>query len=384
MTLEQRLADEVSADLDGWVQAVLTTVAAELPDLVGDDTAAELATSSSRALLSEFAAALRLGDVATSYRAPIAALGFARHLARSSVPLAGLLRSYRLGQELLFERAADLAAPDEIDGVRRVGLLTFRFVDAVVGEVTEAFEREREAFLRGSLARRDRMLARLLDGAEVPTAEAERVLGRRMSGQHLALIAWSSEESDSEALASSLRAVWEAFGDRAPLVQPGAAGEVFAWVVPGELPSRAALERLLPSGARLAFGEPGQDRAGFVGSRRHADAARRTARYVDSTIVAYRDIRLLHLLLADHAAALSFAHDELGELGADEHADLRRTLWVFLDSGRDSTATAARLGVHRNTVMRRLARATELLGSPSEERTAELLVALVILGAGKV
>ncbi|MCW2855892.1 MAG: hypothetical protein JWR52_1507 [Marmoricola sp.] len=378
MTLERRLAAEVSAGLDGWVDAVVSRVAAEVPDLVGDDTAAELATSSSRALLSEFAAALTQGDVATAYRAPIAALGFARHLARSSVPLAGLLRSYRLGQELLFERAAQLAEPGELDGLHRVGLLTFRFVDAVVGEVTEAFEREREASLRGSLARRERLVSRLLDGAEVPLAEIERVLGQRMSGRHLALIAWSPDEPDGETLATRLRGVWESFGPDAPLVIPGAAGDVFAWVVPGGADEPTLS---LPSGVRLAIGEAGTGLAGFIGSRRQADAARRTARYVESAVVRYRDIRLLHLLVHDHPAALAFAAEELGDLAADEHGDLRRTLWVYLDSGRDSTATAARLAIHRNTVMRRLARAGELLGAPTEDRTAELLVALLVLGA---
>ncbi len=355
-------------------------VATEVPDLVGDDTAVELAASSSRALLSEFAAALTQDDVATTYRAPIAALGFARHVARSSVALAGLLRSYRLGQELLFERAAQLAEPDDPEGLRRVGLLTFGFVDDVMGEVTEAFEREREASLRGSLARRDQLVSRLLEGADVPLAEVERVLGRRMSGRHLAVVAWSSDERDGEVLATSLRGVWEAFGPDAPLVIPGAAGDVFAWVVPG-FGDHTGVSRLLPAGVRLAIGNTGTGLAGFVSSRRQADAARRTARYLDNAVVAYRDVRLLHLLLHDHAAALAFAREELGDLAAVEHAELRTTLRAFLDTGRDSTATAARLGIHRNTVMRRLSRATELLGSPTEERAAELSAALVILSA---
>jgi hypothetical protein len=382
MTLERRLADEVSADLDLWVDAVLARIAVEVPDLVGDDAAAELAASSSRALLAEFAAALTQGDVATAYRAPLAALGFARHLARSSVALSGLLRSYRLGQEQLFLRAADLAEPGELDGLRRVGLLTFRFVDAVVGEVTEAFEREREASLRGSLARRERLLGQLLDGAQIPRAEVETVLGRRMAGRHLAMVAWSADNRDGEVLADGLRGVWDYFGARAPLVVPGAAGEVFGWVEPAaDGVDPAALALLLPSGVRLALGEPGEGQPGFVSSRRQADAARRAGRYVDAPVVRYRDIRLLHLLVRDHAAALVFARDELGELAAEEHGQLRRTLWAYLDSGRDATATAARLGVHRNTVMRRLGRA-EVLGADATDGSAELMAALLVLGAG--
>ena len=43
------------------------------------------------------------------YHAPAAALAFGRHLAREGVQLASILRAYRLGQEVLFARAAELA-----------------------------------------------------------------------------------------------------------------------------------------------------------------------------------------------------------------------------------------------------------------------------------
>jgi DNA-binding PucR family transcriptional regulator len=46
----------------------------------------------------------------------------------------------------------------------------------------------------------------------------------------------------------------------------------------------------------------------------------------------------------------------------DQPGDLLRTLTAYLDAESSLTETAAVLGVHRNTVAARVARAQELLG----------------------
>ncbi|MFL6062494.1 MAG: hypothetical protein ACJ72E_14775, partial [Marmoricola sp.] len=131
MNLEQRLVADLRRDPGVWTSQVLQRVAAEVPDLVRDDVAVDLATSSTAGLLEGFSEVLDAGALPTGIHAPVSALGFARHLARTSTSIVGLLRSYRLGQEVLFERAAALADSGDLDGLHRVGVLTFRFVDAV-------------------------------------------------------------------------------------------------------------------------------------------------------------------------------------------------------------------------------------------------------------
>lgn len=383
--LEYHLADELDRNVATWADAVIDRVAVEVPALVADDERVALARESSRALLSEFASTLRIGLPEDGSRAPAAALGFARHLARRSVPLAGLLRSYRLGQELLFSRAAELGAgAGDTEGVARVGLLTFRYVDGVVSEVAEAFETEREAFLRGALARRERLVSDLLAGADVDLAAAEVTLGRRLGGRHLAVIAWRTEGSpDPEAVVSAIRPLLATVGQGRPLTLLGASGDVYAWTTPRSEGDNDELdiEQLRAAGVRVALGLPGRGLDGFLASRRQADAARHVSHLRgDDVVLRYADVALLHLLLRDPVAAAAFAREQLGELAAAEPrlATLRRTLATYLAHGRDASATAIALGVHRNTVARRLARAEHLVGRDLGGRTDELSVALTI------
>jgi DNA-binding PucR family transcriptional regulator len=49
---------------------------------------------------------------------------------------------------------------------------------------------------------------------------------------------------------------------------------------------------------------------------------------------------------------------------------------VFLDEADNAPRTAERLHTHRNTVLQRVARATELLGRPPGERRLALELAL--------
>jgi hypothetical protein len=384
--LQQLFAAEIQADPDAWVAGVLERVRADVPGLIRDDRAGGLAAASSRSLLVEFAAAL-VGDPEVPARAPEPALQFARYLARTDVPLSLLLRSFRIGQELLFSRAAELVDDGDLAGLRDVGLLTFRYVDVVAGEAAEIFDREREAVLRGSALRRERLVARLLAGEEPPTSEVERVLGWRMHGAHRAAVAWAGEGESEAALRGVVRRVLAWAGPGAALTMPGPSGELYAWVHPSSADLAAVpaelVDALAAAGVRVAFGDAATDLAGFVASRRQAETVRRLARYLPSrTVLVHADVALLNLLLADPAAAAGFVASELGALAAEEHRELRSTALVYLEHGQDTTATAAALGVHRNTVMRRLARAHGLLGRDLARRPTETLVGLLLADVG--
>src|SRR5947208_16738457 len=100
-TLEAALAADVKQNGARYAGAVLGRVDVEVPELLSDEQRARLARASTAALLDEFAEALRLG-LDRGFHAPPAAIAFARHLAREAVPLASVLRSYRLGQQAVF------------------------------------------------------------------------------------------------------------------------------------------------------------------------------------------------------------------------------------------------------------------------------------------
>ncbi|MBY8863393.1 helix-turn-helix domain-containing protein [Nocardia sp. CA2R105] len=67
-----------------------------------------------------------------------------------------------------------------------------------------------------------------------------------------------------------------------------------------------------------------------------------------------------------------------GPLAAESSAAqrLRETLRVFLEEADHAPRTARRLHTHRNTVLRRIVRATQLLGYPPGERRLAVMLAL--------
>jgi DNA-binding PucR family transcriptional regulator len=91
-------------------------------------------------------------------------------------------------------------------------------------------------------------------------------------------------------------------------------------------------------------------------------------------------VALATVLLRDRDAARAFAADELGGLAAPTRAaaELRETLSAYFANGHDQSRTADVLGVHRNTIAKRLRRAEATLGRPITSRPRELEAALTI------
>jgi DNA-binding PucR family transcriptional regulator len=387
-SLETRLADELDQRTHEYAGLVLDRIAVEVPELLADERSRVLARTGSQALLREFGTALRheLGSI--HYHAPTAALAFSRHLAREGVSLAAILRSYRLGQEVLFARAAELAseAPsdgDAVSALARIGTVSFRFVDGAMTDVAHEYETQRELFIRGTLAQRASTLQALLSGRAVDIGVAERTLGRRLDGPHLAIVAWSADlAADSDAIANAAQELLRAIGQGRPLIVTDTPGEATIWTTPASnaIPVHD-LAALLPAGTRAGIGRPGSGTDGFVTTKRQADLARSVAGTRHAAAVTfYDDAALAAVLLRDREAARAFAADELGELAADTRAarELRETLATLFASQYDQSRTADVLGVHRNTIAKRLRRAEAILGSPITSRPRELEAALLI------
>ena len=373
--------------LDAQTAAVMAEVARSTPALVADAELRTLGTAAARALLEEFATALALDLAPDTLTVPPPLIAYARRLAQAGVPLADVLRSYRLGQELVF---ADLftqlrGQPDSIELIEQVSQRSFRFVDVIVGQVTRVYEAEHESFVRGALARRQELVSALLAGRRVDVGRAEQALAYRLDGWHVAVHAWAVDPADGpEPAQSAVLALADALGSGRPLVLADGSASASGWlrVAGADALADAAAARVPAPDVRVALGEPGQGLAGFVASRRQADLARSVLRAGDSAapVARYRDVALAALLIADRDGAVAFAREELGGLAgrAAEAESLRATLSAWLGCGSDQTRAAALLGVHRNTVAQRLARAAELLGRPPAERRRELEAALLI------
>ena len=91
-----------------------------------------------------------------------------------------------------------------------------------------------------------------------------------------------------------------------------------------------------------------------------------------------RELEVTALAARDERRAAEFVATTLGPLAADDPnaARLRETLRVFLDEAEHAPRAAARLHTHRNTVLQRVARATELLGHRPGDRRLALELAL--------
>jgi DNA-binding PucR family transcriptional regulator len=390
---ERSIAAELEAHAGRYAELVLARVKDELPQLFQDPDLAATADLACRSLVTEFATALSLGFEVARAHAPTAALAYVRQLAQAGVGLGPILRSYRLGQETVFELAGQLAErmadpDDRVRALARIGKLSFRFVDSVMTDIAGEYESERELFIRGSYARRQAIVRDLLAGTSVDRVEAERTLGRRLDSRHRALIAWGTESRpDQEVLTQVVLKLVRVIGKDRPLVIGDGAGTITVWTtpsIPDESAIRDAAATLREAGVQAAVGEAAVGAEGFAATKRQADLARLVARLrPEQSVTWYRDVALAAVLLRDRDAAWSFAQEELGELARSTRAaaDLRRTLDAYFAAGRDQTQTARNLNMHRNTVAKRLRRAEALLERPLAERNRELEAALVIANA---
>jgi DNA-binding PucR family transcriptional regulator len=92
----------------------------------------------------------------------------------------------------------------------------------------------------------------------------------------------------------------------------------------------------------------------------------------------YEELEVTTLVAHDRQRATEFVVATLGPLAEDSPSAsrLRETLRVFLEEAEHAPRAAARLHAHRNTVLQRVARATELLGYRPAERRLALELAL--------
>ncbi len=421
------LADDLTQNLDHFIDLLAERTMAELPELTDDAERYAFARNGARSLMTDFIAVLELGALDARYHAPAAAIALAQRFARDGVPIAVMLRAYRLGQELVFERAVHASeriaqAEERAQAIAALGALSFRYMDGVMSDVSLRYDAEREKAFRGRDARRHALVRELLSGAVVDPQDAESVLGYRVDGTHRAVVAWSggraSGDSDggrtgeipsdddspkdgppairsssirssaisTEQLTTAATQIAAAIGEGRALTIGDTAGDVTVWIKPapgGDAPDKLArvAENLRKQSIQAAIGEPGRGLHGLAGTKRQADLARAVAELrPESTITHYSDVALATVLLRDEDVAREFAEEQLGRLshGTRATAVLRETLAAYYAAGQDQSRTARMLKVHRNTIANRLRRTEDLLEHRVDERVRETEAALAI------
>lgn len=385
------VADLMLADLDHLV-AEMDAAELELSPAMGADAAivADMSASNranAARLLTTFA---RRDGRTAPIDVPPEALDVARTVGRRGMDLDTIFQSYRRGQNVAwrhFMAHATRVAPPGPPLVQLIEIASqrmFEYVDHVIACVIAAAQREREEVLGGAPARRAETIRLILDGAPLDSRRASERLGYDLSRRHTALILWAQSPGEVQgALETAAANLARAAGARSPLTLSVGASALWAWLGTDADPPleklRGAIDNAQPN-VRVAVGPA---RPGISGFRRSHDAALAIQNLLvghpgGARLAFYHDLEVTALAAQNRHRAAEFVATTLGPLAADtpDAARLRETLRVFLDEAENAPRAAARLHTHRNTVLQRVARATEILGHRPGERQLAIELAL--------
>lgn len=377
--------EEICAEMD-------TAQIAIDPALGADPAIAAEVSASNRANIGRVLSLLaRREDALTRPDIPPEALDVVRTVVRRGVDLASVFQSYRCGQNIAWRHWMDYAGRVVTDGPALMELLQissqrmFDFIDHVIGLVIAEAQREREEVLGGALARRTETVRLLLDGAPMDRRRAGERLGYELARRHTALVLWAEPASDAvhgtlEAAATILA---RAAGVHRPLTVPAGTSTLWAWLGGASDPEPDALRRAITEAHPSVRVAVGPTRTGVTGFRRSHAAALAIQRLLmgheaGERLAFHRDLEVTALAAQDLTRAVEFVAATLGPLATDTPASarLRDTLRVFLDEAENAPRAATRLHTHRNTVLQRVARATELLGRGPAQGRLSLELAL--------
>ena len=282
---------------------------------------------------------------------PHGALEFLRGNVRRGIPLAALLRSYRLGHAWLWERWSQ-ALQERIEdsgqlaaGQDQTSAFMFAYVDKVSDVLVEEFGSERERMMRSASQLRAETVRAILAGEPIDEEVASRRLGYELGRDHTALRVASSG-SEIRGLERAVEEAAAALGAGQPLVVASGAARFDVWYGSFEAPATDGLESYEPPpGVLVAFGTPGRGLAGFRSSHAEAlQAARIGSLAGGGAVTSYAKVELVSLLADDLGRARSFVVRELGPLASTQsrRSACARRCW------RSSPPAAARLGPPRS------------------------------------
>jgi len=311
-----------------------------------------------------------------------ALLAVARDLVRRGLDEASL-DAYRAGQAVAIRlwTSICLSLTSDTGELREMLDISLRsiaaFIDDTIDAITGQIARERHDLTTGSQAERRETVTLLLEGAPITRDRAEQRLGYRLSGEHTAAVVWCADAgAELSAVDHAARAVAGAPG---ALTVLATAATRWVWMRgrpdPGQLRAQVAS---WPT-ARVALGTTGRDLDGFRRSHLEALTTQRVLARLGPAeqLAAFDDIELITLLTDDDERVQDYLNRTLGPL-RDAPADITDAARAFIAAGCNATEAAARLYTHRNTLLRRLARADQLLPRPLAANVVNVGAALEI------
>src|SRR6185312_16008205 len=132
----------------------------------------------------------------SAVQAPAAAVEYARRLAQRGMPLAALLRAYRVGHAcfsdwLITELARQASDAQMITATTlSMSRIVAGYIDQTSEQMVAAYAQERENWLRNRNAARAARIRDLLAGQRVNVRATEATLSYRLRQYHLGLVCW--------------------------------------------------------------------------------------------------------------------------------------------------------------------------------------------------
>lgn len=295
----------------------------------------------------------------------------ARYAARIGVSLEEVLRGYSAGNMAISEFVVEEAQHFMDSGLLQSGVeVQNRLAEALISGLSSAYASEVARLENPAASRLAREVERLLAGDPPHDLQLDYRLEHRW---HIAaVVSGGGAKQAAERIAASLGCEL--------LSIPRSADTYWAW-----WGSSAAIEFARLSSAahrekasfRVAVGEARSGVDGFRRSHREAQLAAAVMIRGSDRITRCLEVMLPAALLEQPEVAELYVSAQLGPLRAQrDWPALREALAGYFSAKGNLASAAAAIGVDRHTVRRRLRKVEQALGTPIENRYAELEVAL--------
>jgi DNA-binding PucR family transcriptional regulator len=327
------------------------------------------------------------GDPSSTATLPREAEAWARQLVHDGISLTAGLRAFERGHadawsiiaSTLKEERWGLSSEIRADELEYASARLFDYANTITAQAISAYLDEQAKLERRDESSRLRAVTGLLQGSLDPRI-AERSIAYRLDAVHTGYTLWDADGAARVDLESVAAELGSRISPWQHLTVRGASGSVNGWLSCESDKLRRALTGLEPpAGVRVAFGSQRRGLSGFRLTHREAMEAKQVRDLIDGgPVTSFDDVAVLVLASRDSELARAFVEAQLGSLSSDEerYRGLRETLRVYLEERGSPAATAARLRLHRNTIVKRIEKIEESLDTPIDRGSLNLRVAL--------
>lgn len=299
-----------------------------------------------------------------------------------------IVDAYRLGQNVVWRRWMKIAfsLTSNIDDLAIMLDITAAsvgsFVDATITALTAQITDEREQFLRGREAKKLEAVSVLLNGGQADLPSAELVLGYRLNQVHTAIVVWTTDASPRlSELERAADDVSDHLGATSMVRVVASPGAVWAWLSAIDMGQLRNLGSVIgmDSSWKIAVGSHAHGLDGFRTSHLDAVVTQRMMARMDTphVVATFGDVEGILLLTAFPDRADRFVANTLGPLD-NAHPELCESVRAYLSHQCNASKAADSLYTHRNTVLRRIKHADELLPRTIEDNGLNIAMALEI------